>query len=151
MIYRVLSVPCVYVSFDYGNVRAPHRADDFGAHARTHAVHSPGTGLVPPAPLHTSGPVVGVWRGRDKTYFDNASLIDSVSFQVSCRFPDLVYEVNVTPLCNGRFTSIETGLVKDYIKTTWVSSVLLPSGSEENAVLLSGSILEGILCPRHFR
>ena len=31
------------------------------------------------------------------------------------------------------------------------SYVLLPSGSEENEVLLSGSILEGILCPRHFR
>ena len=28
---------------------------------------------------------------------------------------------------------------------------LLPSGSEENEVLLSGSILEGILCARHFR
>ena len=28
---------------------------------------------------------------------------------------------------------------------------LLPSGSEENEVLLSGSILEGILCPLHFR
>ena len=28
---------------------------------------------------------------------------------------------------------------------------LLPSRSEENEVLSSGSILEGILCPRHFR
>ena len=28
-------------------------------------------------------------RGKDKLYFDNVSLIDSDSFQVSCRFPDL--------------------------------------------------------------
>ena len=34
--------------------------------------------------------MVGEWRGRDKTYFDYASLIDSDSFQVSCRFPDLL-------------------------------------------------------------
>ena len=32
-----------------------------------------------------------------------------------------------------------------------VLGYLLPSGSEENEVLLSGSILVGILCPRHFR
>ena len=90
MIYRVLSVPCVYVSCYYRNVQGPHGADDFGAYAPTSAVHSPGTGLMPPAPLHTTAPVVGEWRGRDKTYFDYASLIDSDSFQVSCRFPDRV-------------------------------------------------------------
>ena len=88
MIYRVLSEPCVYVSCEmYG---APYRAENFGALVPTPAVHSPGTGLVQPAPLHTNALVVGVWRCRDKTYFDYASLIDSDSFQVSCRFPDLL-------------------------------------------------------------
>ena len=28
--------------------------------------------------------------GKDKSYFDNASLIDSDSFQVSCCFPNLL-------------------------------------------------------------
>ena len=55
----------------------------------TPAVHSPVRGLVPPVPLHTTGPVVGGCRRRDKTYFDDASLIDSDSFQVSCLFPNL--------------------------------------------------------------
>ena len=36
-----------------------------------------------------------MWRCKDKPYFDNASLIDSVSFQVSCRFPDLLTLVKV--------------------------------------------------------
>ena len=36
------------------------------------------------------GPVVGVWRGKDKSYFDNVSLIDSDSFQVSSGFPNLI-------------------------------------------------------------
>ena len=67
--------------------RAPHGADDFRTHAPTPAVHSPGTGLGPLAPLHTSGLVVGVWKGRDKTYFDYALLIDSDPFQILCRFP----------------------------------------------------------------
>ena len=30
--------------------------------------------------------------GKDKSYFDNASLIDSGSLQVSCRFPNLYKE-----------------------------------------------------------
>ena len=34
--------------------------------------------------------MVGELRGKDKSYFDNVSLIDSDSFQVSCRFPDLI-------------------------------------------------------------
>ena len=70
--------------------RAPHRADDIGTRAPDSRGHSPATGLVPPAPLHTSGPVVGVWRSKDKSAFDNALLTDSVSLQVSCRFPNLV-------------------------------------------------------------
>ena len=53
------------------------------------AVHSPATVLVPPAPYHTTGPVVGGWRGKNKPYFDNVSLIDSDSFQVSFSFPNL--------------------------------------------------------------
>ena len=36
------------------------------------------------------GPVVGGCRGKDKPGFDNASLIDRDSFQVSCRFTDLI-------------------------------------------------------------
>ena len=38
---------------------------------------------------HTAGLVVGQWRGKDKSSFDNDSLIISDSLQVSCRFPDL--------------------------------------------------------------
>ena len=53
------------------------------------APHSPGAALFPRAPLDTSGLVGGEWRGKDKSYFDYASLIDSDSFQVLCRFPDL--------------------------------------------------------------
>ena len=34
-----------------------------------------------------------MWRAKDKTYFDNASLIDSDSFQVSCRFPNLLIRI----------------------------------------------------------
>ena len=34
--------------------------------------------------------MVGGWGSKDKPYFDNVSLIDSASFQVSCRFPDLI-------------------------------------------------------------
>ena len=70
--------------------RAPYGADDFGTGAPNSRGHSPGTGLVQPTPLHTTALVVGGWRGKDKTYFDYASLIDSDSFQVSCRFPDLL-------------------------------------------------------------
>ena len=52
--------------------------------------HSPATVFAPPVPKHTTGPVVGGWRGKDKSYFDNASPIDSDPFQVSSRFPNLV-------------------------------------------------------------
>ena len=55
-------------------------------------MHSPATVLVPPVPWHTAGPVVGGCRGKDKSYFDNVSLIDSDPFQVSSRFPDLLME-----------------------------------------------------------
>ena len=51
IIYCVLSQPCVYVSVHNRNVRALHGADDFG----------------------------GMWCGKDKTYCDNVSLIDSNS------------------------------------------------------------------------
>ena len=57
---------------------------------RTPAVHSPATVFVPPAQQDTTGPVVGECRGKDKSCSDNASLIDSDSFQVSGRFPNLV-------------------------------------------------------------
>ena len=70
--------------------RAPHRADDFGTGVPDSRGHSPGTVLVPPVPSYTAGPVVGGWKGKDKSYFDNASLIDSDSFQDLCRFPNLL-------------------------------------------------------------
>ena len=69
--------------------RALHVADDFGTSVLDSRGHSPITGLVRPALQHTIGAVVGVCRGKDKPYFHNASLIDSDSNQVSCRFPDL--------------------------------------------------------------
>ena len=50
MIYSVLSTPCVYISCYYANVHGLHGGDDFGTGALTPAVHSPSTGLVPPAP-----------------------------------------------------------------------------------------------------
>ena len=31
-----------------------------------------------------------MWRSKDKSAFDNASLTVSVSLQVSCRFPNLI-------------------------------------------------------------
>ena len=37
--------------------------------------------------------MVGECRGKDKLYFDKASIIDSDLFQGSCRFPDLVRTV----------------------------------------------------------
>ena len=56
---------------------------------QTTLVQSPARVLVQPAQKHTTGPVFRGCRGEDKPDFDNASLIDSDSFQVSCRFPDL--------------------------------------------------------------
>ena len=49
-LHSVLSEPCVYISCDYGNVKGPHRADDFGMGVPSPVVHSPGTGLVQPVP-----------------------------------------------------------------------------------------------------
>ena len=34
--------------------------------------------------------MVGVWRSKDKSAFDTASLTVSVSLLVSCRFPNLL-------------------------------------------------------------
>ena len=89
MIYRLLSGPCVHISVHNINVQAAHGADDIGAHVPDSRGHSPATVLVPPPPYHTTGPVVGGWRGKNKPYFDNVSLIDSDSSQVSFSFPNL--------------------------------------------------------------
>ena len=80
----------MYISCYYGNVQAPHRADNFGTGVPSPTLLSPATALVQPAPYNTTGPVGGVWRVKHKPYFDNVSLIDSDSFQVSCRFPNLM-------------------------------------------------------------
>ena len=91
MIYRVLSEPHVYISIHYRNVQgAVLEQTTLERVYPTPAVHSPSTVVVPPVPLHTTGLVVGEWRGKDKSYFDYASLIDTDSFQVSCHFPDLL-------------------------------------------------------------
>ena len=67
--------------------RAPHRAEDFGAGVPeprgTLSSHTFST-------ARTAGQVVGGWRGKDKTYFHIALLIDGDSFQCLCCFPDLV-------------------------------------------------------------
>ena len=39
-----------------------------------------------------------MWRGKDKSYSDNASLIDSDSLQVTCCFPDLVLCTCILPV-----------------------------------------------------
>ena len=106
MICRVLSEPCVYISCYYRNVQGATRADDFGTAVQTPALHCPGTGLVPPVPWHTIGLVLGVWRGRDKSYCDHVSLTDSDSFQVLCRFPDLI-NTSLSP----------------YFESSWVAAV----------------------------
>ena len=86
MIYRK-SEPCLYMSCSYGNVQAPRRADDFGKAVPdshdTLSTHSFSTGVI--VIHYRSG-----GRSVDQSYFNNVSLIDSVSFQISCRFPDLI-------------------------------------------------------------
>ena len=88
MIYCVLSAPCVYISCYYRNVQGAACSRRLWS-VPTPGVHSPTTGLVRPALHHTIGAVIGVCRGKDKPYFDNTSLIDYDSNQVSCRFSDL--------------------------------------------------------------
>ena len=67
--------------------RAPPGAEDFGALVLASRPHYPATGLGPPASQHTTALVVGGWGHRDKTYVDDASLIDSDSFRVFMSFP----------------------------------------------------------------
>ena len=55
-----------------------------------------------PTEERSQGPVVGEWRGKDKLYFDDVSLIDSESFQVSCRFPDLIRPTTQPCLSQGQ-------------------------------------------------
>ena len=63
--------------------RAPLKQTTLVQVHQTPVVHSPGTGLVMPAPYHTIGAVVGEWRGKENPYFDIVSLTDSAPFQVS--------------------------------------------------------------------
>ena len=86
MIYHVLSEPCVYISSDNKNQQDRVQQTTLVHMYLTPAVHSPAIVLVPPASLHTTDPVVVEWRGKDKPGFDNASLIDSDPFQISCCF-----------------------------------------------------------------
>ena len=53
---------------------ALHRADDIGTAAPDSRGHSPSTCLVHPYRNTLAGPVGGVWRSKDKSAFDNASL-----------------------------------------------------------------------------
>ena len=95
MINHVLSEPCVYLSPHYRNVHGVAQSKRLW-YGRTKSRATPSWCSFSTARTVThKGLVVGGWRRRDKTYFDNASLIDSVSFQVSCRFPDLVMSVRI--------------------------------------------------------
>ena len=47
--------------------------------------------------------MVGEWTGKDKPYFDNVSLIDSDTFHVSCRFPNLM-KISKNNKCVGEYS-----------------------------------------------
>ena len=88
-----LSLVCTLHYTVETNGQRSHRADDINTHAP--AVHSQ------PPLQHTTDPVVGGWKGKDKMYFHNVSLIDSDSFQVPCCFPNLIKTMIYHPLHNG--------------------------------------------------
>ena len=89
VVVQLLSIPCTF-QHTIEMYRAPYGADNIGARVPDSCSHSPATVLVQPVRYHTSGPVVGGWKGKHKPSFDNVSLIDNDPFQVSSRFPNLV-------------------------------------------------------------
>ena len=76
----------MYISCHSGNVRAPHGADNFGTGVLDSSLSSHSLNTL-------VGPVVGVWKRKDKSYFDNVSLIYTDPFQVSSHFPNLLIGV----------------------------------------------------------
>ena len=90
MIYRVLSEPHVYISGYNRNVKAQTTLVYTGVLDSRGALSSHSVSTARIVRHYIVGPVLGACKGKDKSCFDNASLTDSASLQVSCRFPNLI-------------------------------------------------------------